>query len=276
MVEHRADAPDTPERPQVKGTQTLLRGLAFLECVAEGVDDVKGIAARLGTPRSTAHRMLSSLVAEGYLHHVPYKGYLLGPKLIALGSKALEQRPLVAVARPHLEALARQTGDTVHLGVAEGAEVFYLDKIPGTHGLEMRSRVGHRMPVASTGVGKALMLGMPRSRWRALYDQACEMSAGVPERPPLVPWPEFETRLARYQSQGWSLDLEENEIGIRCVGAPVRDIRDQVVAAISLASAIPYMPEGRMAELAPLVRAAADAISKELGWTRETARNGQP
>ena len=85
-----------------------------------------------------------------------------------LGMRALEQRPLVAMARPHIEALARRTGDTVHLGVLEDAEVFYLDKISGTRGLEMRSRVGLRMPIACTGLGKGLMLGLPRDQWRAL------------------------------------------------------------------------------------------------------------
>lgn len=274
MDEDQAILADAPERNPVKGTQTLLRGLAFLECVAEGIGDVKGIAARLGTPRSTTHRMLSSLVAEGYLHHVPYKGYLLGPKLIALGGKALEQRPLVALARPHLEALARRTADTVHLGVIEGAEVFYLDKIPGTRGLEMRSRVGHRMPLASTGLGKALMLGLPRGRWRDLYDRAAALSAAAPDRPPLAPWPAFEAQLARYVERGWSFDLEENEIGIRCVGAPVRDIRNRVAAAVSVASAVPYMPDDRMAELGPIVRATAEAISRELGWTPDLDPNG--
>lgn len=271
------DAPpggsDAPEKPQASGTQTLMRGLALLECVAGGVTDVKGIAARLGTPRSTTHRMLNSLVADGYLHHVPYKGYLLGPKLIALGMRALEQRPLVALARPHIEELARRTGDTVHLGVIEGAEVFYLDKIPNTRGLEMRSRIGLRMPLASTGLGKALMLGLPRERWRALYDHAAGLTArlndGAPDRPPLAPWPEFERRLAAYRDRDWSFDLEENEIGIRCVGAPVRDVRNQVVAAISVASAVPYMPDDRMEELGPIVRATADAISRDLGWKRE-------
>ena len=257
-----------PERQPASGTQTLLRGLALLECVAEGIGDVKGIAARLGTPRSTTHRMLTSLVAGGYLHHVPYKGYLLGPMLIELGMKAMEQRPLVALARPHIEALAQRTGDTVHLGVAEGVEVFYLDKISGTRGLEMRSRIGLRMPLASTGLGKAMMLGLPRERWRALYEGARALPAPSADRPPLAPWPEFEQRLAGYLDQGWSFDLEENEVGIRCVGAPVRDVRNQVVAAVSVASAVPYMPESRMAELGPIVRATADAISKELGWKR--------
>ncbi len=261
-----ADQKAEAGKPQGAGTQTLLRGLTLLNCVAEGVCDVKGIAARLGTPRSTTHRMLVSLVAEGYLHHIPYKGYLLGPKLIQLGMKALEQRPLVAVARPHIEALAKATGDTVHLGVEEHGEVFYLDKIPGTRGLEMRSRTGQRMPIASTGLGKALMLGMTPARWAALHALTCPPDLPA-DRPRPADWPLFEAQLNRYVAQGWAMDLEENELGIRCVSAPVRDGRTLVVAAISVASAVPYMPDDRMAALGPLVRAAADAISKDLGWT---------
>ncbi|PWC80185.1 transcriptional regulator [Azospirillum sp. TSH100] len=254
------------EKPRGTGTQTLLRGLALLDCVAAGIGDVKGIAARLGTPRSTTNRMLASLVAEGYLHHIPYKGYLLGPKLIQLGMTALEQRPLVAIARPHLEQLARTTGDTIHLGVEEHGEVFYLDKIAGTRGLEMRSCTGQRMPLASTGLGKALMLGMPPDRWPALH--ALARPAGLRDgRPRPAGWLEFEAQMNRYVAQGWAMDLEENELGIRCVSAPLRDGRTQVVGAISVASAVPYMPEDRMAALGPLVRTTAEAISKDLGWT---------
>jgi DNA-binding IclR family transcriptional regulator len=264
-----ADDANAPAKPA--GTQTLLRGLTLLECVAAGVGDVKGIAARLGTPRSTTHRMLTSLVAEGYLHHIPHKGYLLGSKLIQLGQKALEQRPLVAVARPRIEALARQTGDTVHLGVAEGDEVFYLDKIAGTRGLEMRSRAGLRMPLASTGIGKALMLGLDPARWAGLHARACPEESAAPaspaDRPRPPPWPEFAARMADYAAWGWAFDLEENELGIRCVAAPVRDARGGVAGAISVASATPYMPDDRMRALGPLVRAAADAISCDLGWT---------
>ncbi|SMH47163.1 transcriptional regulator, IclR family [Azospirillum lipoferum] len=268
--------PAMPEKRQATGTQTLLRGLAAIECVATGTTEVKGIAARLNTPRSTVHRMLNSLVAEGYLHHVPYKGYLLGPKLIQLGMKALEQRPLVALARPHIEALAQRTGDTVHLGVVDGDEVFYLDKIPSTRGLEMRSRVGLRMPLASTGIGKALMLGMPPSRWRELHDAVATAPDTVGGRPGPQPWPKYEKLMAGFLRRDWVLDLEENEIGVRCVGAPVRDISNQVVAAISVASAVPYMPDERMAELGPVVRAAADAISRELGWKQDGSATGLP
>ena len=260
-----ADNASADKQP-VAGTQTLMRGLALLECVADGVNDVKGIAARLGTPRSTAHRMLNSLVSEGYLHHIPYRGYLLGPKLIRLGTIALEQRPLVPIARPHLEALAAQCGDTVHLGQVDGDCVLYLDKIPGTRGLEMRSQIGQRKPIASTGVGKALMLGIAQERWPALYEAAWADQVQRGQQPMLAAWAQYQETMRGYLRQGWVYDLEEHELGIRCVGAPVFDVSGKLVAAVSVASAVPYMSEARMAELGPQVLATAQAISHALGW----------
>ncbi|WP_116132280.1 IclR family transcriptional regulator [Tropicimonas sp. IMCC34043] len=254
-------------REPAAGTQSLLRGLAILDCVAGGIDDAKGIAAALGKPRSTVHRMLAALVAQGYLHHLPYKGYIIGPKLIGLGLKGLEQRPLAEIARPHLETLARDTSDTVHLAVIEGEALVYLAKLPGLRSLEMRSQVGKRMPVASTGVGKGMMLGLPGDSWRGFYDAAVATEAAHPALPP---WDAYAARMARYRQQGWALDFEENEIGIRCVGAPVFDMRSRAVAGISVASAVPFMPPERMDRLGPRVRAAADAISRDLGWSGET------
>lgn len=260
--------PDTEQngKAPVAGTQTLLRGLALLECVANGTNDVKNIAAFLGTPRSTAHRMLNSLVNEGYLHHIPYRGYLLGPKLIHLGMMALEQRPLVSIAKPHLEALATLTSDTVHLGQEDDSFVLYLDKIPGKRGLEMRSQIGQHKPIACTGVGKALMLGMPQEKWKRLYDTARAEQVRKGEASLLCPWPEYRASMQSYVKQGWVYDLEEGEMGIRCVGAMVRDVSGKMVAAISVASAVPYMSEERMSQLGPVVLETANAISRDLGW----------
>ncbi len=256
---------DDGNTPKVAGTQTLIRGLTVLECVARGIADVKSISAELRAPRSTVHRLLASLVNEGYLHNVPYHGYTLGYKLITLGAKAREQRPLTALAQPFLEELAAFTGDTVHLGTREGAEVFYLSKVSGGKGLEMRSRIGQHMPIASTGVGKALMLGSPQAQWRSLYDEAAAMKKADRERPKMLPWPAYLERMQAYAARDWVMDLEENEIGIRCVGAPVRDVSGEVVAAISVASVIFHMSEERMLELGPRVHEMASRISRALG-----------
>jgi DNA-binding IclR family transcriptional regulator len=251
--------------PQQAGTQTLLRGLAILEAAAAGVRDLRTFGAALGTTRSTTHRLVSSLVQARYLRQVQ-GGYLLGPKLIELGAVSLEQMPLSTVARPHLEALAEATRDTIHLGVREGGDVLYIDKISGTRGLEMRSRVGHRMPLAWTGIGKALMLDLAAPAWETLWDAARRK----PEQAGLQSTPytrdTFLERMTAYADAGHTFDLEENEPGIRCVAAPVRDASGLIVAALSVASTTPYMPTERMDELVPVVQREARAISEELGW----------
>ncbi|MFA9438810.1 IclR family transcriptional regulator [Uliginosibacterium sp. sgz301328] len=256
--------PESDESDKVSGAQTLLRGLSLLECVAAGASDARSIGARLGTPRSTTHRMLSALMRAGYLRQSAIGTYLLGPKVIELGIRAMEQRPMAAVARPFLETLAAQTGDTVHLGVREAAEVFYLDKIPGTRGLEMRSRVGFRMPIASTGIGRALMLGIDPSAWPTLYQSAIAAKQRAGESPLLPPWEEYERTMVGYCEQGWVMDLEENELGVRCVAAPLHDARGTVIGAISVATAVPYMSLERMRELGPVVLQAAHDISVAL------------
>ncbi|MBU6488357.1 MAG: IclR family transcriptional regulator [Burkholderiales bacterium] len=254
------------------GTQTLLRGLAIIEACARGARDMRAFAAALGTTRSTTHRLVHSLVQARYLRQVP-QGYLLGPKLIELGTVALEQMPLTAVARPHLERLAQATLDTVHLGVRDGEDVLYIDKLPGTRGLEMRSRAGHKMPLACTGIGKALMLDLSPQMWSSLYDAAQRTLEGVRfEHSRRPDKPLFLQRMVRYAAGQFSFDLEENEPTICCVAAPVRDATGAIVAAISVASTTHYMSQERMDELIPVVQRTARAISEELGWSAPAAR----
>lgn len=251
----------------VEGTQTLMRGLVVLECVAQGMNDVKSISEYLDIPRSTAHRVLSSLVKSNYLRHAGQRTYSLGHRLIGLGARAKEQMPLIDIARQALVKLSMLTGDTLHLGQAEGGEVFYLDKLNGQRGLEMRSRVGYRMPLASTGVGKALMVDMPEERWKELYDQASMRKTNPHNLARMLPWEEYTRTMRVYQQQGWVYDMEENEQGIRCIASPIRDHSNQVVAAISLASATIFMPTSRMKQLGPVVLDTARTISRELGWS---------
>lgn len=266
---------------QQAGTQTLMRGLAVFEAVASGARDLKTIGLRLGTTRSTTHRLVSCLVAERYLRIAAGEGYLLGPKLVELGYHAREQMPLAALARPHLDQLAGFTGDTIHLAVRDADEVLYLDKIAGRQGLEMRSRVGQRMPLALTGVGKALLLDSSASEWQRLFATS-EPAVPAPEpaanhsgdfaRAPLIhhrrPDPDaLMARMREYAVAGYAFDLEDNEPTIRCVAAPIRDASGAIVAAISVSSTAPYMSLARMHDLVAVVKGSAGAISAELGHT---------
>ena len=248
-----------PDAVAPAGTQTLMRGLAVVQAVAAGARDLKDICARIGVARSTTHRLASCLVQERYLRSLPGVGYVLGPKLIELGFQAREAFPMATLARPYLDELAALTGDTIHLAVRDNDEVLYLEKIPGKKGLEMRSRVGHRMPLAATGVGKALLLDAGEQEWEAIYEQQRHLLRLPVSKSAWI-------KLMRgYAQAGYAYDTGEDEPSIRCVAAPIRDGSRKTVAAISVSSTLEYMDEKRMKALAPVVCETARRISAELG-----------
>jgi DNA-binding IclR family transcriptional regulator len=252
------------------GSQTVIRGLDVLEAVAAGATYLAALAEALGLNRSTTHRLAGTLVARRYLSFAPRVGYALGPKLLELGFQARAQMSLSRVAREHIEVLAAATGDTVHLGILDGQRAFYLDKIAGSRRVEISSRIGERQPLRSTGLGKALILDEPETRWRELY--AYENREGKRYDVPLREWLR---RMHDYAKAGCALDLEENEDRIRCVAAPIRDATNNIVGAISVSSAAQYMNDTRMETLADDVRNTARMISLDMGWRDDNQRDLQ-
>jgi DNA-binding IclR family transcriptional regulator len=262
---------DVPARRQPDGAQTLLRGLAVIEAVAFGCDNLRTIGEYMGTTRSTTHRLVSCLVRERYLRQTPDKAFALGSRLIELGFQAHHEIALPELARPWLEALADATSDTVHLAVRDGNEALYLHKISGKRGLEMRSRIGCRMPLATTAIGKALILDEAESEWENLHAIAgrqpqrdafahAQIHRDMPDR---ATW---QARLRHYASVGYAFDLEENEATICCVAAPIRGANGGIVAALSVSSTTSYMPLHRMQEVVPVIQGSAGGIARELGW----------
>jgi len=246
--------------------QTVLRALALLEAVAEGKSDLESLSASVGLSRSTTHRLLTTLVQGGYLRHAarPRAGYSLGPKLIELGFRAHAGLHLPSLARPYLEQLAEKSRETVHLGVLDRTMVVYIDKVPGKRELQMASQIGARVPAQSTALGKALVSTLPRQDWLQYFSPDLQQTAHTITDPT-----SFVEEIARVARQGYALDLEENEPGIRCIAAPIRDAAGQGVAAVSLSSAVLYLTNERLQELIPLVQATARQISRELGWMGE-------
>ncbi|MDI3385116.1 IclR family transcriptional regulator [Streptomyces sp. B-S-A8] len=242
------------------GTQTLARGLAVVRAVADGALDLRTLVERTGLGRSTAHRLVQLLVAEGYLR-TGRDGYTLGPTLIELGFQALHGNPLPVVARSVLEELSAQLRDTVHLAVRDGDSVLYLDKLPGTRGAEMRSRIGHRMPLTRTGVGMALLLDSA-PEWPSLYEAEAPVKPGRARREDVDA---FLTRMRAYAEAGVAMDLEDNEPGIRCVAAPLHDATGAIAGAVSVSATRPYMPAARMRGLAGVLTRATQRISAGLG-----------
>ncbi|MGV6873496.1 IclR family transcriptional regulator [Pseudochelatococcus sp. B33] len=258
------------QREPPAGSQALIRALDVLEAAADGPIDLLRLAETVGLSRSTAHRLATSLVARDYLSFAPGRGYTLGLKLLELGQRAVAQRPLAPVARPYLERLAEETSETVHLGVLEGDWALYLDKIAGKRRFEVSSRVGERQPVWSTGLGKALIMGADEARLKHFF--ALGNARGPRRMNDRAAWLD---KMREYAARGYAFDLEENEPGVRCVAAPIRDASGAIVAAISVSSLAQYMEGARLDALSRAIMAAAGAISRELGWRRDRACSDQ-
>ena len=255
--------------PPPKGAQTLLTGLSLVRFVADGAKKASELQSLTGLPRSTVHRLLQALKSEGYLRDTP-EGLSLGATLIELGFSALSGNPLAAVAKPHLDGLAAQVLDTVHLAVRDHDTVLYLVKIPGQRGADMRSQVGSRMPLTRTGIGKAMLLDEDPAAWAERWRvevPADETAAAPASRTAGAKAEEdFIGRMRHYRKGGYAYDMEENEPGIRCVAAPVRDGSGAVVGAISISATAPYMPANRMRDLLTPVQETATTISREIGY----------
>lgn len=171
------------------------------------------------------------------------------------------------MARAYLDGLVGRSVDAVHLGVRDGFHVLYLDKLSGGRRIEFRSRISERMPLRSTGLGKALLLDADEAKWRAVY--AADEPKGPKAKganPFMVDIDTWLSRMHDYARHGYAFDLEENEDRVRCVAAPIRNAAGEIVASISVASAAQYMSDDRMKILARDVRDTATAISRELGW----------
>jgi DNA-binding IclR family transcriptional regulator len=125
------------------------------------------------------------------------------------------------------------------------------------------------MPLAATGVGKALLLDAEEPQWKALHRIGEPVSSRAPGG--RQTWEAFRDRMREYAAKGYAFDLEDNEPSIRCVAAPVRDASSGIVAAISVSSTVPYMSLERMREMVAVVQGTAAGISAELGWKVERA-----
>jgi len=246
---------------RTEGTRSLLKSLQLLETVAGGLHDLDGIVAATRLPRSTAHRLLSTLVSRRYLRHHPGDGYRLGPQLIELGFAAQGQLHLSKVARPHMEQLARTTSETVHLAVLDGLDVIYIDKVPGSRGLLMASTIGARAPAQTTALGKVLVAGLPRAEWRGRFDPAARRTANA-----IADEDAYLAVLDRCAATGYAEDREENERGVRCIGVPIREASGKVIAALSVSGASVYLTDERLGEIRSLALATASIVSAELGW----------
>jgi DNA-binding IclR family transcriptional regulator len=231
------------------------------------------LGRRTGLAKGTLHRVAADLVAARLLDRVGGEGesggatrggYRLGGQLFELGLRASVERGLLEVAIPFMQDLYERTHETVHLGIREGTEVVYVGKIGGHRQARTPSRVGGRMPLHCTALGKTLLAYAPRS----VFTRTVE--AGLVRKTPrtIVAPGLLRSELRQVVQSGVAFEHEESAVGLVCVAAPVRGPDEQVVAAISVTGPVSrFRPEQHVSS----VRAAADGVTATLARRRALA-----
>src|SRR3954451_18421501 len=219
--------------------QSLDRALDLLEALASSDElGVSEIAARTGLVPSTAHRLLATLVARGYAAQNPATGrYLTGYKLLELTSELQDRLGrLRDAARPHLEAIQRETGETTNLVVLEGCSAVYVDTVAGSRSVRLFIEVGQAIPAHASGSGKALLAWRSPEDLAALFDGAA-LAPSTPRK--LTTLRALAEDLTQMRRQGYATDDEEHELGVACVATPVMASAGQGLAAISVTGPAP-------------------------------------
>ncbi|MFH5209534.1 IclR family transcriptional regulator [Antrihabitans sp. NCIMB 15449] len=245
-------------------SQSLLRALTILTALGEDSKSLEQLATQLDVHKSTVLRLLRTMESERFVFHDDEHRYLLGSRFFELSNRALEQRDIRTLARPHLSALNSSTGQTIHLATYESGEAVYIDKFDAIQSVRMYSRVGRPAPLHCTAVGKVLVSARPRSEWRAIaesieYPKFTERTILSPDA--------YLDELEHVVAQGYAEDHEEHESFVNCIGVPIRDGTGAVVAAVSMSVPDMLLDHDQVLATLPQVRAAAAAVSAELGWS---------
>lgn len=240
------------------------RTLRVLEYLAkEGRSSLSKIASDLQLNPATAHRLVNTLVRAGYASQDSVsRAYGPSTKLLELGNYVLDRIDMRRVVHPYLEQLAAASGETVHLAMLHDLEIVYVDKVDGRQAVTMTSRIGSRSHCHSTSLGKVLLADQSETEWRR-YVAVVGLSKRTANT--ITEQREFERALAATREMGYAVDDAENEEGIRCVGAPVRDHTGRVVAAMSVSGWTLSVTPKRARELTPVVIAYACQASRALG-----------
>lgn len=252
---------------QHRTSTTVAKAFAILDMLAsngEGGASLKEVYSHLGTSKSTAHRYLTTLEKLAVVERDEKAHFRLGLKLIELAGAFLSDHNLRNVSEPFLNELAAQTQETIHLAVRSVNEVVYVAKVDSPHSIRMVSHIGARMPMYCTSLGKAILAHYPFDRVEEIIGE------GMPARTPYtITSPQaLHVELERVRAKGFATDDQENEVGVRCVGAPIFDYTLKVIGAISVSGPANRVSKERCLELGPLVRDAALEVSRRMGYPR--------
>jgi Transcriptional regulator len=248
-----------------KGIQVIDRAFDILEILAFEKDGlgVTEIGNRLGLHKSTVHRILGTMVKRGYIEKTRDRGlYKVGLKLVEISSVYLNSVELKTEARPYLSALMSKLGQPVHLATLDDCDVVYIDKIEQVNSIRLYSQIGRRVPAYCSALGKCLLSGLSDEE---IEIRLSKMNYVGHTNYTITKKEELFRQIVEVRRNGWAIDDEEHELGVRCVAAPIFDYRGKVVAAVSLSASTNVFSRDRVDEFAKYVMDTAHEISLRLG-----------
>lgn len=249
--------------------QSLERALDILEMLGShpGGTQVKDLSSELGLNKSTVSRMLYTLGERGYVQKKQDGSYRLGIKIVELCSLHLNSLQLKTEALPAMEQLRNQTGLIIHLGALDDGEIVYLEKITSYTNIRMYSQIGKRAWIHSTGMGRAILSTMNN---RDVLKILKEKGMPAVTSKTCVKEEELLEQLDEIRRRGYAIDDEENEMGMRCVAAPIFDYRGDAIAAVSATGFLEMVPYEKIDMIGKCVMECADSISNCMGYQKRT------
>jgi DNA-binding IclR family transcriptional regulator len=247
----------------VSATGTLGKAIDVLEAVAASTRPLRftDLLAIVDQPRGTLHRQVSNLIEEDLLAVRGDHSYELGLKLLKLASRAWAGNQFRLIAEPHLRRLHEQTAETVHLGVLQGVEVIYLDKVESRQAVRMHSQIGNASPVFCTGVGKAALAALADPELERRIEAIAfhrYTDSTLPDGDAL------RAEIAEIRKSGVAFDRQEHEPGIHCIAAPIHSRDREFAAGISITAPAYRIGMDQLAAWAPMVRQTASAIMDDM------------
>jgi IclR family transcriptional regulator, acetate operon repressor len=245
---------------------SLARAFEILDMLAMssvGLNKME-IARGIKIPYSTAFNLLNTMESHGYVRKDDGTGkYYIGLKLLSLGSIPLNDIGLRDTASPVLEELVRQTGLTAHLAILDRGEAVYIDRKESAGYVKINSWIGKRNFVHTSAVGKALIAYRPPEEIEKIWKQ------GLPKRTghTITALKRLKAELSEVIHLGYAVDREEDELGGRCVAAPIFGATGGVIAAVGISGIASQVPDERLPKLGELIRSRAMEISRRLGWS---------
>lgn len=261
------------KRPKPKNlVQTIERTAFILDIIGRYPNGLSlgDLAQKAGLPKGTTHRLVNSMAFFDFVRQDPTtRNYQLGFKLVDLGNLLLSQIDLRSEARPYLIRLSELVKETIHLVVPDGDKALYIDKVDlhtKTSGLQMISRLGSRIELHCSSVGKVLLAHMEKHEAEAVISKTglAKRTANTITKPARL-----RRHLASIRKNGFAVDDEENEEGIRCVAAPITNGSGKVEAAMSISGPTTRITMERIeTDLKAHVCDTASRISAKLGYRR--------